>query len=168
VIWTTQGDFLIEVVSNSPQDTFAAGRKIAGFLCAGSVVALAGTLGSGKTLLASGIACGLGVDENITSPTYTIINEYSLLDSCPTKLDGTPVLYHIDVYRLDGDRDFAEIGGVEIINSNGISVIEWSDRIPKSLPENAIKVSLEITGPSSRLIKINIPEPPQGSPQDKQ
>jgi len=149
------------LVSNSPQDTFAAGRKIAGYLCAGSVAALTGTLGSGKTLLASGIACGLGVDENITSPTYTIINEYSLLDS------NTSVLYHIDVYRLDGDRDFAEIGGVEILNSNGISVIEWSERIPKSLPDNAITVSLEITGPSSRLIKINIPEPPQGSPQDK-
>jgi len=136
------------LVSNSPQDTFAAGRKIAGVLSAGSVVALEGTLGSGKTLLASGIASGLGVSENITSPTYTIINEYP----------SSPVLYHIDVYRLNGDRDFQEIGGDEIINSSGISVIEWSCRIPKSLPDNALTISLEITGPSSRLIKINIPE----------
>jgi tRNA threonylcarbamoyladenosine biosynthesis protein TsaE len=143
------GVFLTEeLVSNSPQDTFAAGRKIAGILSAGSVVALRGTLGSGKTTFAAGIAGGLGVSENITSPTYTIINEYP----------GSPVLYHIDVYRLKGDRDFQEIGGVEIINSDGISVIEWSDLIPKSLPENALTVSLEITGPSSRLIKINIPE----------
>ena len=136
------------MVSNSPQDTFAAGQKIAGILSAGSVVALKGTLGSGKTLLAAGIAGGLGISENITSPTYTIINEYS----------SSPVLYHIDVYRLNGDRDFQEIGGDEIINSGGICVIEWSERIPKSLPDNAITVSLEITGPSSRLIKINIPE----------
>jgi len=138
------------LVSNSPQDTFDAGRKIAGALSAGSVVALKGTLGSGKTLLASGIANGLGVSENITSPTYTIINEYP----------SSPVLYHIDVYRLNGDRDFQEIGGDEIINSSGISVIEWSERIPKSLPDNALAVSLEITGPSSRLIKINMPDKP--------
>ena len=136
------------MVSNSPQDTVAAGRKIAGLLSAGSVVALLGTLGSGKTLLASGIAGGLGVKENITSPTYTIINEY----------ESSPVFYHIDVYRLKGDRDFQEIGGVEIINSDGISVIEWGDLIPNSLPHNALTISLEITGPASRLIKINIPE----------
>ena len=136
------------MVSNSPQDTFAAGRKIAGFLSAGSVAALKGTLGSGKTLFAAGIASGLGISENITSPTYTIINEYL----------SAPVLYHIDAYRLNGDRDFQEIGGDEIINCGGISVIEWSERIPKSLPDNAIKISLEITGPSSRLIKINIPD----------
>jgi len=136
------------LVSNSPQDTFAAGRKIAGILSAGSVVALRGTLGSGKTLLAAGIAGGLGIGENITSPTYTIINEYP----------SSPVFYHIDVYRLKGDRDFQEIGGVEILNSHGISVIEWSELIPKSLPENALTISLEITGPSSRLIKIDIPE----------
>ena len=136
------------MVSNSPQDTFAAGRKIAGLLSAGSVVALRGTLGSGKTLLAAGIAGGLGISENITSPTYTIINEY----------ENSPVFYHIDVYRLKGDRDFQEIGGVEIINSDGISVIEWSDLIPKSMPDNTLTISLEITGPSSRLIKINIPE----------
>jgi len=137
-----------ELVSNSPQDTIDAGRKIAGLLSAGSVVALEGTLGSGKTLLASGIAGGLGIKENITSPTYTIINEY----------ESSPVLYHIDVYRLKGDRDFQEIGGDEIINGQGISVIEWSCLIPKSLPDKALTVSLEITGPSSRLIKINIPE----------
>jgi len=136
------------LVSNSPQETIAAGRKIAGLLSPGSVVALKGTLGSGKTLFASGVAGGLGVKENITSPTYTIINEY----------ENSPVFYHIDVYRLKGDRDFQEIGGDEIINGDGISVIEWSDLIPKSLPDKALTISLEITGPSSRLIKINIPE----------
>jgi len=148
------------LVSNSPHDTFAAGRKIAGFLSAGSVAALQGTLGSGKTILASGIASVLGVKENITSPTYTIINEYPCTIKTDSKADpdSAPVLYHIDVYRLNGDRDFQDIGGDEIIKSGGISVIEWSERIPKSLPDNAITVSLEITGPSSRLIKINIPE----------
>ena len=119
-------------------------------LSEGSVIALQGNLGSGKTCLAGGIAAGLGISENLTSPTYTIINEYQ-------RDEPSPALYHIDAYRLNGDRDFEDIGGVEIIRSAGISVIEWSERIPKSLPENAITVSLEITGPTSRLIKIKGP-----------
>lgn len=134
------------MVSNSPQDTFAAGQKIALRLVEGSVVALEGTLGSGKTQLAKGIANGLGINENLTSPTYTIINEY--------KTDGKPPLYHIDAYRLNNDEDFEGVGGDEIIRCGGISVIEWSGRIPKSIPDDAITVCMEITGPSSRLIKI--------------
>jgi len=113
-------------------------------LLPGSVIALNGVLGSGKTNLAKGIACGLGIDENITSPTYTIINEYQA--SC--------AFYHIDVYRLNNDKDFEDIGGNEIINGGGISVIEWSEKIQKSLPENKITISMEITGPSSRLLRI--------------
>jgi len=137
-----------ELVSNSPKETFDLGRLIADKLKDGDVVALRGTLGSGKTALAKGIAGGLGIEENLTSPTYTIINEYK-------KDDSSSPLYHIDVYRLSGDKDFEDIGGVEILNSQGISLVEWSERIPKSLPKNAIAISLEITGQSSRLIKIN-------------
>jgi tRNA threonylcarbamoyladenosine biosynthesis protein TsaE len=110
----------------------------------GSIVSLNGELGSGKTCLAKGIAYGLGIKENITSPTYTIINEYEY-----------PTLYHIDAYRLNNDEDFINIGGQEIINSNGISLIEWGMRIPKSIPENSITVFLEITSFNSRLIIIN-------------
>lgn len=136
-----------EFVSNSPRDTLAIGRKIAALLAAGSCLALKGNLGSGKTCLTRGIARGLGIKENITSPTYTVINEYQSTDPpCP--------FYHIDAFRLDAGRDFEDIGGMEIIYSDGISVIEWSERIEKFLPDNAIIVSLEITGPSSRLIKI--------------
>ena len=132
-------------VTNSPEETFALGERIAGLLSHGSVVALEGALGSGKTYLTKGIAFGLGISENITSPTYTIISEYQ---------SSGPSLYHIDAYRLNNDRDFEDIGGHEIIYSNGISVIEWSDRICKSLPENTITIYIEITGQSSRLIKI--------------
>jgi tRNA threonylcarbamoyladenosine biosynthesis protein TsaE len=96
--------------------------------------------------MVKGIADGLGIKENITSPTYTIINEY--------QGNEYPV-YHIDAYRLNNDRDFEDTGGVEIINSKGISVIEWSEHIPNSLPDNAVTVSIEITGHSSRLILIN-------------
>jgi len=95
--------------------------------------------------LTKGIAFGLGISENITSPTYTIISEYK---------SSVSSLYHIDAYRLNNDKDFEDIGGPEIINSNGISVIEWSGRILKSLPENTITISIEITGQSSRSIRI--------------
>jgi len=143
--WTRADCFLFDFISNSPDDTFSLGRRIASFLTAGSVVALQGELGSGKTYLVKGVANGLGVTETITSPTYTIISEYN----------SSPPLYHIDAYRLSDDEDFENAGGREIINSGGISLIEWSERVPKSLPPETITVIIKITGPFSRLIQIN-------------
>jgi tRNA threonylcarbamoyladenosine biosynthesis protein TsaE len=137
---------MIDFASNSPEETIALGKQIANRLAAGSVVALAGGLGSGKTCLTKGIALGLGITENITSPTYTIINEY--------QNGSSPALYHIDAYRLNCDKDFEDIGGDDIINSDGISIIEWSDRLSKSIPENSIMIRMEITSPLSRAIKI--------------
>jgi tRNA threonylcarbamoyladenosine biosynthesis protein TsaE len=139
---------MIDIVSNSPEETIALGKRIASFLKAGSVVALTGELASGKTCLAKGIALGLGITDNITSPTYTIINEYQI-ESSPTL-----ALHHIDAYRLNCEKDFEDIGGVETINSDGISIIEWSDRLSKSIPENSITIRMEITSPLSRTIKI--------------
>ena len=137
---------MLEIISNSPEETAAIGEKISSHLFSGSVTALRGTLGSGKTCLTKGIALGLGIKENLTSPTYTIINEYAN--------EGFPPLYHIDAYRLNGEKDFEDIGGLEIINSGGICVIEWSERVPDSLPDNTIFISLEITGIDSRKIYI--------------
>jgi tRNA threonylcarbamoyladenosine biosynthesis protein TsaE len=137
---------MIDIVSNSPEETISIGKRIASSLTEGSVVALVGCLGSGKTCLTKGIALGLGITECITSPTYTIINEYQN-GSCPT-------LLHIDAYRLNCDKDFEDIGGDETINRGGISIIEWSERIPESSPENSIKIRIEITSPVSRTIKI--------------
>ena len=136
---------VVELETNSEEETFAVGRRIAESLTAGMVVALRGTLGSGKTCLAKGIAGGLKIKENVTSPTYTIINEY----------DTTPPLFHIDAYRLNNDEDFEQIGGRELIGGGGIYVIEWSERIAKSLPSDAVAVELEITGSSSRLIRVS-------------
>jgi len=135
------------VVSNSPKETHALGQQISSFLLPGSVVALFGNLGSGKTHLTKGIALGLGITETITSPTYTIINEYPL----PA---GIFSFYHIDAYRLNNNSDFEDIGGLEIIHSKGISIIEWSERIINFLPDSVIKISFEILDASSRLIKI--------------
>jgi len=146
------GIFQDTVNSNSPEDTFALGKRIAGMLGSGDVVALRGTLGSGKTCLAKGIASGLGIAENLTSPTYTIICEYK------AETPNSPTLYHIDAYRLNNEEDFDQLGGAEIICGSGISVIEWSERIEKLLPHNTITVTLEITGPASRTIRVNAPE----------
>jgi len=138
-----------QFISSSPGETFAVGKEIAVYLSPGTVIALSGTLGSGKTQLTKGIASGLGITENLTSPTYTIINEYGLTENKEI------VFYHIDVYRLENEKDFEDIGGDEILNSNGICVIEWSERISKLLPDDCIRISIEITGDSSRMIKVS-------------
>jgi len=137
---------MTEIITNSPDETSALGKQIAKDLCVGSIVALQGKLGSGKTNLTKGIAAGLGLTENLTSPTYTIINEY--------QRESLPIFYHIDAYRLNTNRDFHDIGGLDIINSGGICVIEWSERILESLPDEKIIISIEITGGSSRLITL--------------
>ena len=140
---------LTEYVSNSPEETLAAGKNLSHKLQNGSVVALYGGLGAGKTCLVKGIAQGLGITENITSPTYTIINEYANNGS---RADSK--LYHIDAYRLNGDEDFENTGAGEVIGSGGITVIEWSERIPRSIPPGAITIHITITGPHNRLISI--------------
>jgi tRNA threonylcarbamoyladenosine biosynthesis protein TsaE len=140
---------LTEYVSLSPQDTEAFGRRLASRLEPGSVIALSGGLGAGKTCLVKGIAGALGIGENITSPTYTIINEYRIVG----RPDGCP-LYHIDAYRLNGDEDFDSTGAGECFSSGGITIIEWSERIPGSLPPGAINIEIEISGPQSRIFRL--------------
>ena len=131
--------------SSREEDTFALGGRLASLLDKGSIVALKGGLGAGKTCLVKGITRGLGVEEEVTSPAYTIISEY----------DGTDTrVYHIDAYRLKGNDDFSAIGGEEIIFSDGISLIEWSCRIDSMLPAEAFRVDIEIKEGSHRLIRI--------------
>jgi tRNA threonylcarbamoyladenosine biosynthesis protein TsaE len=139
-----RGNSPINILSHSQEETLAFGERLAGFLVPGSVVALKGPLGAGKTCLTKGIARGLGIKEEITSPTYTIVSEYR--EPC--------LFYHIDAYRLLGDDDFASLGGEEFIYGEGISVVEWSDRIPSSIPLNSIFVDIEIGGGGERNIRI--------------
>ena len=140
---------LTEHISSSPLDTEDFGKRLASRLGPGSVIALSGGLGAGKTCLVKGIASALGLDETITSPTYTIINEYRLKsrpDNCS--------LYHIDAYRLNGDEDFASTGAGECFSAGGITIIEWSERIPNSIPPDAISIEIEISGPQSRIFRL--------------
>jgi tRNA threonylcarbamoyladenosine biosynthesis protein TsaE len=116
-------------------------------LVPGSVVALRGGLGAGKTCLAKGIARGLGVEEEVNSPTYTIISEYETREKIP--------FYHIDVYRLEGDEDFEALGGRELFCEDGIALVEWSEKIPNSLPETSILVEIEILDGERRRFRVS-------------
>jgi tRNA threonylcarbamoyladenosine biosynthesis protein TsaE len=132
------------LISASPEETLALGEKLGHRLPPGAVIALRGKLGAGKTWLTKGIARGLDVAEPVTSPSYTIISEYS----------GRLPLYHFDAYRLSGDDDFAGLGADELIYSGGVSVIEWSERIPGSIPEDALVIEVEILEGETRRFRL--------------
>jgi tRNA threonylcarbamoyladenosine biosynthesis protein TsaE len=146
---------LTEYISGSPEETEALGENITRILwkkrpVGGSVIALTGGLGAGKTCLVKGIARGMGIDETITSPSFTIVNEYDAF------LNGQRFpLYHIDAYRLNGDEDFENTGAAEYMGGLGIAIVEWSERIPQSIPADAINIAIEITGPQNRIIRIH-------------
>jgi tRNA threonylcarbamoyladenosine biosynthesis protein TsaE len=124
----------------------ALGRAINDSSRPGAVIALSGALGAGKTCFAKGVAKGLGVPDEITSPSYPIICEY----------EGTKLpFHHIDAYRLKGDEDFAALGGDELIYSGGVSLIEWSEKIEETLPFDAIRVSIETAEHDDRRIRIS-------------
>jgi tRNA threonylcarbamoyladenosine biosynthesis protein TsaE len=125
------------------------GERFTEKLKKGSVIALKGGLGAGKTCLVKGIARGLGITEIVTSPTYTIVSEYNARLN-----EETVPLYHIDAYRLSGDEDFENTGAGELLGGGGIAIIEWSERIPRSIPADALHIDIEITGPQSRLFRV--------------
>lgn len=139
--------------SNSSEETEQIGRDIASTLRAGDVVTLSGELGAGKTTMTQGIARELGIEGYVKSPSYTLINVYE---------SGRLPLYHIDLYRIDGAVDLETLGLEEYIYGNGVSVIEWAERIETAgpggsgdyLPENIIKVTISHDGDDRRRIEI--------------
>ena len=133
-------------VTNSAAETRALGEKLASRLKAGDVVVLEGELGAGKSELARGIARGLGVTETVTSPSFTILNVYES-GRCP--------LYHFDWYRLESEEELYELGMDEYLGGDGIAVIEWAERCPEAVPENVLRIRLEVTGGESRRITVN-------------
>jgi len=149
-------DFPAVIKSTSPEETIEIGKRIAFFLSRGSIVALKGALGTGKTCLTKGIAMGLGIKEEITSPTYTIIAEYESINPSKFPLENEVIpVYHIDAYRLRGDDDFCLLGGEEIIYGNGISIIEWSDNVSGIIPPDAIVIEIKFLDGDNRLIAVN-------------
>jgi len=137
------------VICSTADDTVSLGKALASLLKKGVVVALKGPLGAGKTCLAKGIAMGLGVKEAVTSPSYTIISEYDGV------LKGNSIkIFHIDAYRLAGNDDFSAIGGEEIVFGNGISIIEWCERIPDFIHKDALRVDIQISEDEKRHFHI--------------
>jgi tRNA threonylcarbamoyladenosine biosynthesis protein TsaE len=120
--------------THSPKETRELGYRIGKLLKEGSIVALIGDLGTGKTCLTQGIARGIGIDKNqvVNSPSYILINEYT----------APHPVYHIDLYRIRGSAELEDLGLEEYIYGYGICVIEWADRLLESLPESYLKVVL--------------------------
>jgi len=138
------------IICSNPEETLSLGRKIAWLLKKGSIVALQGPLGAGKTCLTKGIAAELGVKEPVTSPSYTIVCEYE------GNLKGDSVkIYHIDAYRLTGSDDFSAIGGEEIVFGDGISIIEWCERIPDFIRDGVLRVDIQILDAERRQFHIS-------------
>lgn len=133
--------------SHSDKDTIGFGIKFSKSLQPSDVVACFGDLGTGKTCFIKGVCLGLGVREHVSSPSFTIVNEYNIRDL---------KVFHFDFYRVKSINEIREIGVEEYLNSNGISLIEWADRIKELLPHNRYDVHLDFgKDESTRIIKID-------------
>lgn len=131
--------------TNSEQETKELGVRLGRSVPSGTVVSLQGPLGAGKTVIAKGIAEALQINEAIVSPTFTLVQEYV----------GTMPLHHMDLYRLHGIDDFSGIGGEELLYSDGITLIEWSEKIEDILPPGTVRVKIAIEDNGSRDIMIS-------------
>ena len=131
-------------LTNAPEETEAVGQSLAQRLKPGTVIAYEGDLGAGKTAFTRGLARGLGATERVTSPTYTIVNEY---------LTGRLPLFHFDMYRLGSSEELWDIGWEDYLQRGGICAVEWSENVRDAL-EGALVVRIEKTGEESRRITV--------------
>ena len=130
--------------THSPEETEQIGYTLAQKLLPGTVIAYEGDLGAGKTAFTRGLAKGLGCDEQVTSPTYTIVNEY---------LSGKMPLFHFDMYRLTCADDLFDIGWEDYLERGGICAVEWSENVAEAL-ENPVRIAIHKTGETSRTITV--------------
>ncbi len=132
----------VSQIKKTAEDTQVWAAKLADYLQAGSLITLSGQLGAGKTTFTQGLAKGLGVKKNVTSPTITLLKIYQ----------GRLPLYHIDAYRLEGLNQ--DLGFEEYIDGDGICVIEWSNFISQLLPENCLNIDFSILEDDSRQLHV--------------
>lgn len=125
-----------EYITKNEKETIKLGKKLAASINTGSIIAIAGDLGSGKTVFVKGIAEGLSINDHITSPTFTLLHSYEGMDA---------TLHHFDVYRVLDERELFEIGFYEYLHSGDICVIEWAELICDLIPSHAIWVHIERT-----------------------
>ena len=134
--------------TSSEDETFELGKKLACKARPGQIIALNGDLGSGKTVFTKGFASGLGITEPVTSPTFTIVQEYDT---------GRLNLYHFDVYRIGSVGEIYETGLDEYLFGEGVSIVEWAEKIDEILPGDAVRVSIradDLLNPNRRVIEI--------------
>ena len=134
----------MEYITNSPVETEAVAEKLARLLLPGTVIAYRGDLGAGKTAFTRGLAKGLGCTDMVTSPTYTIVNEY---------LSGRMPLFHFDMYRLRSADDLWDIGWEDYLDRGGVCAVDWSENVEEAL-DSFILVNIEKIGDESRRITI--------------
>ena len=135
---------MIKYKSESPEETLELASKIGAVLRKGDVIAYRGGLGAGKTTFTRGLAIGAGLEDEVTSPTFALINEYH----------GDLDIYHFDMYRIEGTDDLETTGFFDYPMDESVFVIEWSENISEILPENTIYIEIKRTGDESREIII--------------
>jgi len=133
--------------TESVSETENLGAEIGRAAKPGDVIALFGELGTGKTAITRGIACGLGITEDITSPTFSLMEIH----------EGDITLYHFDLYRIEDDSEFNNLCFEEYWENDGVSVIEWAERAISRLPEERININIEYIGSNRRRITVEYP-----------
>ncbi|MCP4132551.1 MAG: tRNA (adenosine(37)-N6)-threonylcarbamoyltransferase complex ATPase subunit type 1 TsaE [bacterium] len=136
-----------EIITRSEEETFFLAQKIGKDAAPGSLFALFGDLGTGKTIIAKGIAAGMGITEDITSPTFTLMEVYK----------GPLTLYHFDLYRIESDLEFDNLFFEEYWEDEGVSVIEWPEKAGTRLPGDTTKIKIDYIDENSRRIVIEYP-----------
>ena len=134
----------MQYITNSPAETEAIGAALGKIINPGTVIAYRGDLGAGKTAFIRGLAKGLGCTEIVTSPTYTIVNEY---------LGGRIPLFHFDMYRLRSSDDLFDIGWEDYLERGGVCAVEWSENVDDAM-EDAVYITIEKLGEESRKITV--------------
>lgn len=136
---------MFTIITHSPEETWELAKKLAPILSEGDFINLSGDLGSGKTVFTKGLAEGLGISSPVTSPTFIILREY----------EGRLPLYHFDVYRLFSAEELEELGADEYFYGEGVSVVEWGDKVEELLPDERLNVKiLRLVDDSFRRVEI--------------
>ena len=138
---------LMIIITNNEAETITEGEKLGCILGSGAIIALYGELGAGKTAFTKGIAQGLGIDMSVSSPTFTIVNEYP----------GDIPLFHFDMYRLEKEDELFDIGWDDYHDRGGVCVVEWSEKVPSAFTPETVSVHFDILGESQRQLNIDIP-----------
>jgi tRNA threonylcarbamoyladenosine biosynthesis protein TsaE len=136
----------LQTTTHDATETYALGQRLGAILSPGDVIVLDGELGTGKTVLAKGIAAALGITEPVVSPTFTVVREY----------DAPTPLVHVDVYRLDHLQELHDLGFDDLVGGDAVTVVEWGDRVSAALPSDRLRVLLEPgEGDDDRLVSVD-------------